>query len=221
MINERDRGMENPAKARTRDAADCPALSGNTLQRAQRADQDACDFAMAVREEDPAVVWGRVARWAERHPQRLMATFVHLAAMVDVDGRIAPWTRDLGGTAALHPDYATSPASRPAPTPRPGVSAYREAVHELVNTTALSDAQIATRLGCARKTVARYRLELGVLRPTGRRHAIPDVDERVAEMDARGMKNAEIVAATGLSLTTIKVARRRRRAAAEDSVTAA
>lgn len=208
MATNRNRSRENEHSYRARDAENCPTLAGNAVQRAQYADADAADFAMLVRDEPPEVVWGRVARWAEENPERLMATFVHLAAMVDVDERLAPWTRRLGGTAALHPDYRSRPDTS---TKRGGgpPSKYRTAVHDLVNTTQLSDHQIAERLGCSRKLVATYRCELGVHRPFGPKPEVTDA--KVAALEAEGLSAVEIAAETGYALTTVKKSRRRLR----------
>lgn len=208
MATTRDRSKENEHSSRYRDAENCPTLAGNAVQRAQYADSDAADFAMAVRDEPADVVWGRVARWLEDNPERLMATFVHLAAMVDVDERIAPWTRQIGGTAALHPDYL-----RPAKPARRGggpASQFREQIHRLLLETMLSDTLIAERVGCSRRTVATYRGELGIRRPNG--PSTQATDARVAELQAQGLGLGEIVEKSGFNRSTVKMARRRIRA---------
>jgi DNA-binding CsgD family transcriptional regulator len=213
VATTRDRSKEHEHSSRRRDAENCPALAGNAIQRAQYADSDAADFAMLVRDEPAPVVWGRVARWLEENPERLMATFVHLAAMVDVDERIAPWTRSIGGTAALHPDFR----EKPKPVRRSGgpPSKFREGVHDLLMTTVLSDIQIAERVGCSRKTVATYRGELGIHRTYG--PSTQATDAKVAELGARGLSVNEIAAKTGMARSTVKIARRRIRAEQDTS----
>jgi hypothetical protein len=188
------------------DAERCPELDGNAIQRAQRASADATDFVFDVREEEPRVVWGRVARFVEDHPQRAMAALVHLAAMVDPDDRMAIWAREFGGMPALHPDYRNH--QDPAPSRRGGkVSAFREPVQTLATTTDLTDVQIAERVGCAAKTVARYRQQFGIHRQIG-----PDTDRtdaKVRPLIERGLTDAQIITETGFAKATVRYSRRR------------
>lgn len=177
----------NDHTQRVADAGNCPRLTGNAAQRAVRADKDAADFAMLIREEPPEVVWGRVARWAEQYPQRFQAAFVHLAAMVDIDQRPAVWTRDIGGTSALHPDYrGTQVVATIRPNDRtPKLAAQ---IVELAATSRLSDIQIATRFAVPVSYVVDVRRAARVLRASGK----PGDAERDARIAALRQQGAEI-----------------------------
>lgn len=204
MADTRDRS--NDHSQRLADAEHCPVLTGNAKQRAQRAHKDATDFVLAIREEEPRVVWGRIARWIDDHPQRLIATLAHLAAMVDPDQEIATWTREFGGLPALHPDYRPDPKvelSLRARTPE-----LEAQIVALARDSQLSDIQIAARFGMPVSYVDRVRRAGGVLRrPTqpGR----PGQDAEIAEMTAKGVPTEAIARQVGVSERTVVRARSR------------
>lgn len=67
----------------------------------EQAIADAMDTAMAVRDEDPSVVWRRLETCAVSDLHRLVSMVVTLAAMVPVE---APMSELLAWTEALNPD---------------------------------------------------------------------------------------------------------------------
>lgn len=79
-----------------RDLAACPAVAPSEVNSiAERAQTDAMDLAMDVRDLDPRVAWGRLVRWGRQDPPRLVAACVALAAMVPVDrpvSELLAWT---------------------------------------------------------------------------------------------------------------------------------
>jgi hypothetical protein len=56
---------------------------------AEKAQEDAMDLAMAVRDLGPSDVWGRLHQCAGEDPVRLVAACVALAAMVPVDTSVS------------------------------------------------------------------------------------------------------------------------------------
>src|SRR5690348_3854463 len=96
------------------DLRHCPTLTGTARDRARQADRDALRIADDVRQLDPNQVWGAINRLGKEDPERLLATVISLAAMVDpaayTDGAPPTWTEHIGDTAALHPDYTARPA---------------------------------------------------------------------------------------------------------------
>lgn len=198
----------NDHSRRSADADNCPALTGNAIQRARLADGDAAEFAMLVRDEPAAVIWGRVARWAAEHPQRFQAAFVHLAAMVDVDAPPATWTRDIGGTTALHPDYRRPrEAAAIVPRVRRGPELEAEVVR-LARVEQLSDDEICARLGLPLYYVTNARRAARVLRKVG--HEQPSVrDQEVARLDALKYPTDQIARQLGVTDRTVMRARQR------------
>jgi DNA-binding NarL/FixJ family response regulator len=190
------------------DLKHCPALTGNARQRATQADTDARRLAADIRDLDPRVIWGRINRWNNTNPQRVLAALVSLAAMTDPDHipRIDPpyWTVDIGGTAALHPDYR---ANELAPAQLANASRHRDDIVRLAEAGQLTNREIALRLGIRETTVSHVR------RQTGARHSPPGSrakhDDEIAELDALGYSTEQIAEAVGCSLRTVERARQR------------
>lgn len=70
----------------------------NPTEVAARATYDALNLICDVRDLDPAVIWGRLTRWADLEPDRLKGAVVALAAMGQPDRpahAALAWTRDL------------------------------------------------------------------------------------------------------------------------------
>jgi len=70
-----------------------PTQDAHTV--AARAEEDAGQIAMDIRDLDPREVWGRLAWWGQNDPLRLYAVTVALAAMVPVDepaAALLAWT---------------------------------------------------------------------------------------------------------------------------------
>jgi len=203
---------------KNRDLRHVPKLTGNPTQRAQRADADAAQLARDIRHYDPAQLWGRLNRWAEESPTRLLAAAMHLAAMADP--RVPAWCDQLGGTIGLHLDYdparhrPTDPDAAPARKKGPNDDAVLKLARQ-----GLHDAAIARKLGIRRQAVNLIRGAYGL--PCRSQEARANRDAHVAELAAAGNGTHAIVAATGLSLSTVERALRRIADAADEDTRAA
>lgn len=201
----------SPATQRAVDAENCPALIGNAIQRARLADGDAAEFAMLVRDEPADVVWGRVARWAAEHPQRFAAAFVHLAAMVDVDAPPATWTREIGGTAALHPDFRHK-LPEPKIPPASRTPELNEQIVQLAKDGKLTDIKIATRFGLPVYYVTQVRRAAGLQRKNSKvARAANERDEEIARLTRLNRSAAEIALELGIDMRTVSRSRQRTR----------
>ncbi|WP_372673004.1 hypothetical protein [Amycolatopsis kentuckyensis] len=198
---------------KNRDLRHVPKLTGNPTQRAQRADTDAARLVRDIRHYDPAQIWGRLNRWAEESPTRLLAAAMHLAAMADP--RVPEWCDALGGTIGLHLDYDPARHNRTeqnAPRKRkPGPN--DEAVIKLAQ-QGIPDAEIARRLKIRRQAVNLIRGYYGL--PDRTREAAAKRDAHIAELAAAGNGPHAIAAAIGLSVSSVERALRRIADAAED-----
>jgi hypothetical protein len=140
---------ENYALRAPRELAACPTLAGSLRSRVHRGNADARDFAEDIRELDPRQLWGRLALWAQRDPERLYAMVISLAALVDPDTGTLEWTRRIGGVSALHPDHQEPKAARTrVPVPRDDEAILR------LHAAGARTGDIALRTGVHRATVA-------------------------------------------------------------------
>lgn len=197
------------------DGSHCPELIGYARQRATQADTDARRLIADIRELDPRVIWGRITRWNETNPHRVIAAIVSLAAMAELDTASStdppPWTTPIGGTAALHPDYS---ASEFTPAQVSNAVKYRETIIRLAEAGELTSREIALRLGIRESTVGHVRREAGIqTRKPGSVAAKRDAE--IAELDELGYSTDQIAEAVGCSVRTVERARRRVAAAAE------
>ncbi|WP_290055639.1 helix-turn-helix domain-containing protein [Amycolatopsis solani] len=198
---------------KNRDLKHVPKLTGNAPQRAQRADADAAQLARDIRHYDVNQIWGRLNRWAETSPTRLLAAAVHLAAMAQP--RVPGWCDDLGGTIGLHPDYdparhrAADPNTPHAPAK---MGKHDQAIIDLAG-KGVHDNAIARQLGLSRRTVNRIRGAYGL--PDRSHERVARRDAEIAKLNAAGNGPAVIAAAVGVSLSTVERALRRLADAAE------
>lgn len=91
--------MAHTALDAERHRAACPTIPAARRGRiVQIMREDAAHLIVAVRDLDPAEVWGQLATWAATDPVRLIAATVALAAMANpdqtVDSALA-WTHRL------------------------------------------------------------------------------------------------------------------------------
>lgn len=199
---------------RVADLAHCPDLTGSPTSRAYQGDLDALQVAHDIRELDPREIWGRLNKWGHEDPQRLLAAAVSLAAMVNPDqhaiGVSPQWAQGIGGTAALHPDFATAPADV-----RRGLPLERDSeILRLARDGGLSDHEIALRVGVSGSTVQRVRAAAGLTGQPG--GATAELDVKVAELQGLGWRPDAI--ARELEISTRTVDRARVRIAAAEQV---
>lgn len=197
------------------DLRHCPKLTDTADNRARQADYDARRLIADIRDLDPRQIWGRLNKWGQRNPQRLIAAFVSTLAYADPDdvttGQPPAWTRNLGGTAALHPDYV-DPRSAPAQnsTTAGDVTVDRGAIVRL-RMAGTGPAAIALRLGLSLSKVE------SVCRETGLTKGPTDIaarDAEIAELAKRSHKS-EIAKRLGLHQRTVERAIARARKAAD------
>lgn len=199
--------MVDTHRERLNDLMHCPDLTGSAAQRAYQADRDAAQLAADIREVDPREVWGRINRWGKEEPERLLAAVVSLAALADSNdhilGRAPAWCREIGGTAALQPDYSTAPADV-----RHSLPLERDVeILRLARAKALSDQEIALRVGVSSSTVQRVRAAAGLTGQPGGSTAT--LDSRVAELHGLDWRPDAIAQELGVSVRTVERARTR------------
>lgn len=95
-----------PAKEWTLDRDACPSLETDPLKLAHQGLRDARQIVHDVRQIDPTVVWGRLSRWRQDDPERLLMALVVLAVYVpaEADTALPAWVQALaGGLTDLQP----------------------------------------------------------------------------------------------------------------------